>query len=126
MRKIFCSVQSYKNDFVCLPILENIPINHLTVKRFQKKSPVIVCVALSKNGILPMKSIHKKAKINLEHYILDIPATHLLAQTAKFNSKTKWIFQQDFVPLHRVKSTQVWHHVSCEVDHGRNLTTSFT
>lgn len=113
MREIFCTISCYKNDVVYLPMLEDISVNPLNVKRFLKKSSVIVCVALSNNGILPMKLVHIKIKINAEHFRLDISATHLLPQAAKFHSRLKWILQQDSVPLHRAKSTQVWLHVNC-------------
>ena len=71
--------QSYNaKNYVCLKTFGDILENLRTVKRFQNKNSVMVSSAISLNGKLPLKFIHKGLKINVECYKLEVLATQLL------------------------------------------------
>ncbi|KAF2899948.1 hypothetical protein ILUMI_06238 [Ignelater luminosus] len=83
--------------------IENIPHNKKNVCRFQNKTTVMVCGAVSFNGVLPLVFVEKGVEINARYYMDEILQKHLIPGGNKLYPAKNWVFQQDSAPAHAAK-----------------------
>lgn len=104
-QKLFCSKQCYnsKGDVVYWARFKDIPKNISTVKSFQDKKSIIVCVAVSKNLKLSLKFIDKGVNHISDYCKKNTMTTDLLLNDDRFFTENNWTFHEDSEPSERAK-----------------------